>query len=372
MTKNKTDRKRIKCKEKQKQKRKKQINTGRGERLEWLIAESEWLMNLGNYDKALVSLRKALKITPNDISLLRNLGYLGQRLDRPEIELQALDNLYSQNALEDRYRPIYCNLLMNLNHYEKALDIATETLNQWTEMTIPYKRENKAFLKQICAQAQGIIDSLEIRAKIAEFNKLAKSSAPETVSIPTAHKDGSKKTETIDLTRPHGSSSTDLPSIPLTVEFDHKALESAWTGGEIVTQKQYDLVMSEYNIRLNETFDHLVCLGLLCDVQSFWYQEETVKKVMKRFSGRALLADEVGLGKTIVFMKYLGTLEQLSEFLDWEGIPYAVFHGSMDNAEKDAQIKAFKQLGARLKRSKTSYEKTKQLDESLFGENYEL
>ena len=34
--------------------------------------------------------------------------------------------------------------------------------------------------------------------------------------------------------------------------------------------------------------------------------------------------------------------------------------------------KAFNRLGARLKRAKTSYEKTKSLDEKLFGEDYEL
>ncbi|MBU2054768.1 MAG: DEAD/DEAH box helicase, partial [Proteobacteria bacterium] len=35
------------------------------------------------------------------------------------------------------------------------------------------------------------------------------------------------------------------------------------------------------------------------DVDRYWYQIETVKKVLKRFHGRVLLGDEVGLGKTI-------------------------------------------------------------------------
>ncbi|HKK91522.1 MAG TPA: SNF2-related protein, partial [Desulfobacteraceae bacterium] len=43
----------------------------------------------------------------------------------------------------------------------------------------------------------------------------------------------------------------------------------------------------------------LVCLTSLTQVRSFWYQEETAKKVLKQFRGRALLSDEVGLGKTI-------------------------------------------------------------------------
>jgi hypothetical protein len=39
---------------------------------------------------------------------------------------------------------------------------------------------------------------------------------------------------------------------------------------------------------------------------------------------------------------------------------------------RDARKDAFDKLGARLKRCKTGYEKTKSLDETLFGENYEI
>ena len=34
-------------------------------------------------------------------------------------------------------------------------------------------------------------------------------------------------------------------------------------------------------------------------IETYWYQLETVRKVLKQFRGRVLLADEVGLGKTI-------------------------------------------------------------------------
>ena len=46
-------------------------------------------------------------------------------------------------------------------------------------------------------------------------------------------------------------------------------------------------------------FDELLCLPLLHQVDSYWYQIETVRKVLKAFRGRVLLADEVGLGKTV-------------------------------------------------------------------------
>jgi SNF2 family DNA or RNA helicase len=52
-------------------------------------------------------------------------------------------------------------------------------------------------------------------------------------------------------------------------------------------------------LRLAQSFEDLVCLPSLSGVDSYVYQHETVRKVLRQFKGRALLADEVGLGKTI-------------------------------------------------------------------------
>ena len=60
------------------------------------------------------------------------------------------------------------------------------------------------------------------------------------------------------------------------------------------------LLLNAYaHLALVKGFDDLLCLDRLCGVTSFWYQVETVRKVLKQFRGRVLLADEVGLGKTI-------------------------------------------------------------------------
>jgi Helicase conserved C-terminal domain/SNF2-related domain len=50
---------------------------------------------------------------------------------------------------------------------------------------------------------------------------------------------------------------------------------------------------------LLQTFDELLCLSHLRGVEHYWYQIETVRKVLKQFRGRVLLSDEVGLGKTV-------------------------------------------------------------------------
>ena len=52
-------------------------------------------------------------------------------------------------------------------------------------------------------------------------------------------------------------------------------------------------------LSLFKGFDELLCIPKLHGVEHYWYQVETVRKVLKQFRGRVLLADEVGLGKTI-------------------------------------------------------------------------
>jgi superfamily II DNA or RNA helicase len=72
------------------------------------------------------------------------------------------------------------------------------------------------------------------------------------------------------------------------------------------TQRRPEADGSWYRLRerfahlgLAQGFDELLCLPHLRGIDTHWYQIETVRKVLKQFRGRVLLADEVGLGKTI-------------------------------------------------------------------------
>ncbi len=60
-----------------------------------------------------------------------------------------------------------------------------------------------------------------------------------------------------------------------------------------------DLASRGVEILAEDHFDRLLSLPSLRGVQDLGYQFETVLRVLKRFHGRVLLADEVGLGKTI-------------------------------------------------------------------------
>lgn len=76
-------------------------------------------------------------------------------------------------------------------------------------------------------------------------------------------------------------------------------LHKRFVTGEASSIKRYLLAHETVRLSQTEHFDHLICLNTLKDVEHFAYQIETVRKVMRRFRGRVLLADEVGLGKTI-------------------------------------------------------------------------
>jgi SNF2 family DNA or RNA helicase len=63
--------------------------------------------------------------------------------------------------------------------------------------------------------------------------------------------------------------------------------------------QSYEARRSLFQLKILADYDQLVCLPSLNHIDKHWYQIETAKKVIKQFGGRAMLSDEVGLGKTI-------------------------------------------------------------------------
>ena len=86
-----------------------------------------------------------------------------------------------------------------------------------------------------------------------------------------------------------------------------KVLEAA-TAGRFLSPERYRLQLNAEHLALIAGFDELVGLdGLRC--QPFDYQIRAAQTALRRFRGRGLLCDEVGLGKTIeaglVLQEYL-------------------------------------------------------------------
>lgn len=87
--------------------------------------------------------------------------------------------------------------------------------------------------------------------------------------------------------------------IPFTVTIDFEGFKSVLTLPQESSREHYQLALEGYSLSLNDSLETLISLPTLKNIKPFWYQEETARKVIRSFKGRALLADEVGLGKTI-------------------------------------------------------------------------
>jgi len=74
---------------------------------------------------------------------------------------------------------------------------------------------------------------------------------------------------------------------------------AAFKRGKRDDQKLVRLRWQAEHLSLNRGFDKLICLDQLVGVERYPHQIEACLRVLRHMGGRALLADEVGLGKTI-------------------------------------------------------------------------
>ena len=63
--------------------------------------------------------------------------------------------------------------------------------------------------------------------------------------------------------------------------------------------EQFDLAIQAARLATHAGFDRLIALPMVRDIELLEHQIRTAKTVLRRFRGRAMLCDEVGLGKTI-------------------------------------------------------------------------
>jgi SNF2 family DNA or RNA helicase len=84
-----------------------------------------------------------------------------------------------------------------------------------------------------------------------------------------------------------------------TFKFNSSTALSALKAGKYDPLNFYEARLDLFNLSVMADYDQLICLPTLTAIDKYWYQIETARKVLRQLGGRALLADEVGLGKTI-------------------------------------------------------------------------
>jgi SNF2 family DNA or RNA helicase len=84
-----------------------------------------------------------------------------------------------------------------------------------------------------------------------------------------------------------------------TFKFNSDTAKSALKAAKYDPINFYQARLDLFNLSVMADYDQLICLPTLTAIDKYWYQIETARKVLRQLGGRALLADEVGLGKTI-------------------------------------------------------------------------
>ena len=109
---------------------------------------------------------------------------------------------------------------------------------------------------------------------------------------PAAHADASPQAAPPPLPR-------FAPRVALNFKLPAVAAFAALDGAADGSIEDFLLKQDLSRLSLFRGFDELLCIPHLRGVEHYWYQVETVRKVLRLFRGRVLLADEVGLGKTV-------------------------------------------------------------------------
>ncbi|MEA3358396.1 MAG: SNF2-related protein [Thermodesulfobacteriota bacterium] len=290
MGKTKAEKRKAERKIKQKDRRKKYASFLNKEKAGDLFYEALWEMDEGRLEDALFFVEKALRLDSKNNEYLETLGYLGQQLNRADVEMKALLGVYANGVIRPDQMFTLCKLLSVTGRYEQALGIIEETLPLVTKI----KGGNKKIQKELLLKEQQYCIKRLEAAKKPAADTMAKAARK-----PRYEKVKADIREEMALAPESADKHIPVPQIPVSIEVDPRPLKDTISRGASSSIEDYELALQGYGIRFKETFDSLICLNSLREVRSLWYQEETARKVLKTFRGRALLADEVGLGKTI-------------------------------------------------------------------------
>jgi superfamily II DNA or RNA helicase len=262
----------------------------RSEKADFFYSEYQWFREAGNHEKALLQLKKALKQDPDNKMFLEELAYLGHAMANSDVELSGLSRLYESGQMEDTYLLPFLDLLGTKGRYQQALEVSGILLARLVDMKIPNKRKIRTATVQLQEYCRFKLEIEETRK--AASKKVAIRALPLSQKTP-----GHPPPE--PAPQEHKAPKSPLPNIPVVIVTAGESFQMPLSSGRFTSYAQYELALEGHKIRFRDSFENLICLSGLHEVRSLWYQEETARKVLRSFRGRALLCDEVGLGKTI-------------------------------------------------------------------------
>ena len=239
-----------------------------------LFREAAYLKRIGDLPGAGRLLKKVLVLAPNDVDALRMLADIHAGAGH---NAEALGYLLQSRKVEDEPQAIYNTgvLYGKLGQMEKAAEAMREFLAATGPEDAQWRRLRES-AETLCAQAARRKEVAEA-LRTAVSQRAAAGPKPSPVHAP-----------------PPVPAAVVEPRVE--VQFDAGPPPPFAAAG---TLDDYFLRRRWMQLRMAQNFEDLICLPSLHGVDTYVYQQETVRRVLRQFKGRALLADEVGLGKTI-------------------------------------------------------------------------
>ncbi|WDN87675.1 hypothetical protein BuS5_00643 [Desulfosarcina sp. BuS5] len=297
----KAEKRKAKRKAKQKNRRltkeKVRVSSSRSMKSEFYAEEARFYWNSGDYERAFANIQKALKTDPQNKTYLQRLVDVGRKLDRNDVVLSGYTRLYNIGQLDDEDASFFVRTLIDTRDYHNALQISEIYLAKLPEIKIANKRKIKSYLIDCQRFCQACLENEKHMAEKQEISKSPVSKKDQKQAdaekrIPASDPDPDPVSDKVPKKQV-------LPKIPVSINLDTQSFQAAFSSASAAAPEVLELAMEGYRIRFRDSFENLICLSQLSNVRSFWYQEETARKVLKSFRGRAMLSDEVGLGKTI-------------------------------------------------------------------------
>jgi superfamily II DNA or RNA helicase len=268
--------------------------------------------------EALAAVLPGLKAHPTDSAMLLLAAVAGLWDERPEASLQYL------NRFTKRYVPFAAEeqllraiALAQQGKWPQAAHVVTQTgipLLSRSVQYLPCSQElipwlqnwmrhiERATLQRHAAARAATHTSGDLPAtKGPQARKTRQSTRAAAVVMPTAPPPVAAPpvVQTVAAMPPLPRYTIKIPlSLQLPESVD-EILTSPTPASPHAGLEAFALRYELSQLSLLQGFDDLLCLPLLHGVDTYWYQIEAVRKVLKQFHGRVLLADEVGLGKTV-------------------------------------------------------------------------
>ncbi|MHC4199428.1 MAG: DEAD/DEAH box helicase [Planctomycetota bacterium] len=255
--------------------------------------EASWRYEIGDLEGAISSARKALDLTPRDEVSLRIIYQAALELGDHDPIAEHAGALLRMN--DDPGGPFFLNVgivLSNRERYEEAQRAVERYLSSRRRKDPTQKKDARNLLAYVKQQRALTRSSLPKSASAPRTARPSRSPPKDT----SAAEAGKAKADPSSVaTAP--AQADDPPRVRVRVRVERPDLPPFLD--DAPDPDAFGLRVLLERARLADGYDELLCLRTARGVDHYWYQVETARRAMKRFGGRVLLADEVGLGKTI-------------------------------------------------------------------------